>query len=249
MTTNYNMGLPVKWEGMHLRDCRRVYTFFDDFLMSSISDTADAAIWDYTITGSGTAAICDATDASQEMTGGLVVLMADDTASDVTSIVANGESFQIDQGYPLYFEVRYMNVDVSAVQTFIGLTASDATAIAGVVTGIGFEGVSTVLSTICDNAGSSENVDAMPITLEDGAWYRCAFYYDGVNTVDFYWSKGNDPLTGINSLKLTTTAHYVPQDLFLTPTIEVESAAADASADLVYVDYVLVQQARCRAAE
>jgi hypothetical protein len=255
MSNEYNVGLPVKFEGFHNTDCRDVITFWDDFLgAANVADADDSTVWlssqhTWKIQGTGTADGTSATDAEQEMAGGLVTVTVEATASDCVSLLAMGESFNMDQGYPLYFECRFMNVDVSALQTFVGLTASDASAIAGVVNGIGFEGSGTTLSTICDNAGSTENVDATSITLADGTWYTVAFYYDGDATVRFYVKTNNGDWVLVNTLSMDTTADYVPQDLMLTPTIEAENAAADGSADLLYVDYMLVQTPRCRAAE
>lgn len=246
-SNNYKVGLPVQFEGYQNPDTRQIITFWDDFLGSSVSGTDNAQKW--YVSGTGTAVPADATDASQEMTGGLLAVTVEATASDAVSCIAPGESFQLDQGYPLYFECRFMNVDVSALQTFFGLTASDASSIAGVVNGIGFEGVGTTLNTVCDNAGSTENVDATSITLADGTWYTVAFYYDGDASVTFHVKTNDGDWVLVNTLSLDTTTDYVPQDLMLTPTIEAENAAADGSADLLYVDYVLVQQPRCLAAE
>jgi len=251
MSTKFNFGLPVKCEGLVGADARDVVTFWDDFLGQTTSETDNLTTW-YVGAGVGTALPADGTDASQETGGGLLALTVEATASDCVSACVCGEMFQIDQGYELYFEARWMNVDVSALQTFIGLSASDTSCIAGLVNGIGFEGVSTVLNCVADNAGSTENVDAIAgITLEDGEWYRCAMYYDGADTVSFYWLKESlgGEMAKIHEMKLSTTADYVPQDLMLTPTIEAENAAADGSADLLYVDYVLCQQRRCRKPE
>lgn len=253
MTDQYNKGLPVKFEGFRGADCRDVFTFFDDFLSSSISATDDAAIWDLTKDDSGTAVITNGTDTSQEFSGGLVSITADATSGDVANLLANGEAFQIDQGYPLYFEARWFNTDVSDVHTFVGLAnASETSAVAALSSpGIGFEGISTTLNILTTNAGGA-NVDAISsITLLDTdtatAWYRAAFYYDGDNTVTFYWATGDNDLAQIHVLKLDTTTDYVPQDLMMTPCLEAYRKAG--SADIFYVDYVLVQQARCRAPE
>lgn len=242
------VGLPVMFEGYQNADMREIITFWDDFIGSSVSGTDNANRW--YVAGTGTAVPADGTDASQEMAGGLLVVTVEATASDCVSCLAPGEAFQLDQGYPIYFECRYMNVDVSALQTFVGLAASDASAIAGLVNGIGFEGVGTTLSTVVDNAGNTENVDAVSgLTLTDLAWMVVAFYYDGVDTVTFWYSVNGAAPVQANKLTLSTTTDYVPQDLMLTPAIEAENAAADGSADLLYVDYMLVMQPRCWAAE
>ncbi|KKK75239.1 hypothetical protein LCGC14_2875690, partial [marine sediment metagenome] len=159
-----------------------------------------------------------------------------------------GEAWQIDQGYELYYECRFTRTDAD-ISCFVGLSASDASAIAGLVNGIGFKTVAAVLNTVCDNAGSTENVDAIAgVTIAALTWDRVAIHYDGVDTVKFYHAQGDDEFVLVNTLLLSTTTDYVPQDLMMTPTLEAEEQTA-AGAGSMYVDYVLVQQRRCRLAE
>lgn len=239
-------GYQTAFDGV-ISDARDTFVFWEDFLGTTLSATDDAASFDIAV-GTGTAVICDATDAEQEMAGGLVLITVQATASDVVSLIANGESFNVDAGYPLYFEARFMEVDVSATQLFIGLAQTDTSCIAALGNGIGFLGSGTnTLSTSV--ALTTANVDDTGIDLADGDWYRVAFYYDGDNTVTFYVKRENDDWQEVNSLKLDVTADYVCEDIMMTPHIEVENGSADGSADFVYVDYVLAQQVRCWAPE
>lgn len=246
-----NVGLPVKFEGFQGADCRDVYTFFDDFLSLAKSAANDVGTWDILATV-GAQTVADATDARQDLCGGMLELLVEATTGDQCVLAANGRSFQIDEGYPLYFEARIMNVDVSAVSWWIGLTgAPDTTPSAGLIGGgIGFENVSTAINTVCDDASATEKVVATSITAADGAWYRVAFYYDGVDTVTFYIATNNGEFVQVDQRKISTAADLVPDDVTLTPTIEaIAATSADGADDKVYVDYILVQQQRCFAAE
>jgi hypothetical protein len=245
-----NFGIPVKFQGIINADVRDVVTFFDDFIGVSWSATDNTLPWYFTDTGSGKAAIADATDGSEEMGGGLLALTCDTTNADVCSFLLCGESFVLTAGYELYLEARYMVVDVSATGVFIGLSQSDGSANAGLVGGIGFQQSATALNVQSDNAGGTVQTDALSgITPTDGVWNNVAFHYDGGTAVDFYHSTAANPMEHVHTLLTTTTADYVPMDLFLTPTIEAYAiASADGNADIVYVDYILVQMRRCRVA-
>ncbi len=48
-TSRLKFGLPVNWEGMNQFDCRDVYTFWDDFLDSSMSVLAELGRWKSTV--------------------------------------------------------------------------------------------------------------------------------------------------------------------------------------------------------
>jgi len=246
MGTKFNMGLPVKFEG-HVTDCRSVFTFWDDFL-SYRGGTVDAAKWLETET-TGTITSVAATDTSQEFAGGLVALTTEATSTDVVAMTANGEHFQIDQGYPLYYECRFSITNTGYSGAFLGLTdyavgedafrTPDSPA-------IGFKPNEDAMDVVTVNAGGT-NTDADLCTIADNIWYRAAFYYDGDNTVTFYLATADGEFEAIDTVKLDVTADYVPQDLFMTPNFTNECFVAGAST--MYVDYVLVQQARCLAPE
>lgn len=245
-TTKLKFGLPVHWEGMNQLDCRDVYTFWDDFLDSSISGSVDVARWKSLVVSGTAPALLDGTDASQELAGGIVACAVGKSASDTSGLMVNGESFQIGPGHELYFEARFCvtHVDVSC---FVGLTGSDASAIAALGYGIGFLTVATVMATSVGK--STARIDAVGgITVTADTWYRVAFHYDGDTAITFYLAEGDEELHEVNQLHLTTDAHYIPNDIMLTPTIEAEQQGATTGGSL-YVDYILCQQARQRVAD
>ena len=247
MTTKLKFGLPVHWEGMDQFDCRDVYTFWDDFLDSSMSVLAEIGRWKSTVSGGTTVpAIIDGTDASQELAGGIVTCAVGKTASDTSGLMVNGESCQIAAGHELYFEARFTmtHIDVSC---FVGLSDSDVSAIAALGNGIGFLTVAAVMSTSV--AKSSAKIDTVNgITVAALTWYRVAFHYDGGTAITFYLAEGDEELHEVNQLHLTTTADYIPDDIMLTPTIEAEQQGGSTGGSL-YVDYILCQQARQRVAD
>lgn len=254
MTTKLNYGLPVLFEGLNQADCRDVFTFWDDFLDSSMSATADVARWRRTIITGTLPTLLDGTDASQELSGGIVDLAVSGTASKTSTMAVNGESFQIAKGHELYFECRWTNTDTD-VSTFVGLSneasgaSGDISPIEALAYGMGFLTITSALWTSV--AKSTANLDLISgITIAALTWNRAAIHFDGVDTVKFYFAQDDDEMVEVNSLSLTTVAHYIPSDTMLTPTLEAEQQTGGAStAGSMYVDYVLCQQARQRVAD
>ena len=247
MSNKFNMGGNVRYEGFMDPDCRSVITFWDDFLQSSHGAT-DACRWLATET-TGACATVAATDGEQEMAGGLVSLITQATTDDLCTLCANGEHFQLDQGYSLYYESRWSMLDTGNALMVIGLGKAAGTTIASTPSSPEIAFVcpgDDSLSIITVNAGGT-NTDNDVAVIADGIWYRTAFYYDGANTVNFWVATAAGNFEHVKTLKLDTVADYVPQDLMLTPVIELE--ADTAVAQTMYVDYVLVQQARCLAPE
>jgi len=247
MSIKFKNGLPVKFEGYESPNALDVITFFDDFLTTSISDTNDAATWDKTLTGSGTAALLDATDADHDAMGGCVVLTPHTTNTDVASIIAHGEAFELVVGSELYFETRFSPTDVSAVGCFIGLSGTDANANAGLVNGVGIQQTASAFNIISDDTSGDVQTDALTVAAPaDGVWYNFAFKWDGVSKIDFYFSTADNELEWVHSLSTATTADLVPVNLSLTPTVEAV-ALTGCSGDAIWVDYVLCQMTRRRA--
>lgn len=252
MTTKFKFGVPVLFEGLNRADCRDVCTFWDDFLASSLSTTADVARWKSTFFTDGAVTLLDGADASQELAGGIIALEVGGSLSDASQAMVNGRSFQIAVGHELYFEARWTNTDLD-VSTFVGLSdvgqaemsATANAAIADLDNGMGFLTVQTALKTHV--AKSTKRTDTISgITIATLTWNRAAIHFDGIDTIKFYFAQDDDEMVEVNSLSLTTTStDYVPDDIMLTPTLEAESQTG-ANGGSMYVDYILVQQARQR---
>ncbi len=245
-TSKLRFGLPVRMEGLNLLDCRDVFTFWDDFLESSISVSATVCRWKSTVDGTDTVpALLEGTDASQELAGGIVVLSTSDTDSKQSNMYANGEAFQIADGHELYFEARFMVTD-TATGCFVGLTDTDVSAIAALGNGIGFKTAATALYTSV--AKTTANLDLISgFTVAANTWYTVSFHYDGGTAITFRVGVGDGEMVEVNQLHLTTTADYIPDDIMLTPTLEAEQQGGTGAT--MYVDYVLCQQARQRVAD
>ncbi len=247
MSTKLRYGLPVLFEGLNQADCRDVFTFWDDFLDSSNNVLATIARWKSTFIGGQTSpTFLNGTDASQELSGGIVSINVNGTDSDTTSMLVNGRAFQMALGHELYFECRWAVV-LTVIGSFVGLSQDKDGLVAAVTNGIGFRTVGTALSTVA--AKTTENADTISgITVGALTWMRGAIHYDGIDTVKFYFAQNDDKMVEVNSLSLSLTADYVPDDIMLTPSLEAECQTA-ANASSVYVDYVLCQQARQRVAD
>ncbi len=254
MTVKLKFGLPVMFEGFNSADCRKICTFWDDFLDSSMSIADEVSRWKSTLVSDATVgALLDGTDASQELSGGIVAIAVGGTVSDCSSMLVNGQAFQLAKGHELYFEARWTQTDLD-ISTFVGLTAFDSDEIAvdaGAIAdlakdegGIVFLTVAAALATSVANG--TANIDTISgITLVALTWNRAAFHFDGIDTIKFYFAQNDDEMVEVNSLSLTLTADYVPDDIMLTPTLEAEEETG-AGAGSMYVDYILVQQARQR---
>ena len=127
------------------------------------------------------------------------------------------------------------------------MSDSDASPIAALANGMGFLTVGTTLYTSV--AKSTANLDSISgITIAALTWNRCAIHYDGIDTIKFYFAQNDDEFVEVNSLSLSKTTDYIPDDIMLTPTLEAEEETGSGSGSM-YVDYVLVQQARQRVAD
>lgn len=255
MGSKYKYGMPVNCEGF--RDAtapQDVFMFFDDFIGVN-SDAADLSVWKESTSNATTGAIgLDGTDTYQELTGGWLAVSPEATDSDYVNLAVNGEAFQIDQGFPLYFETKVYDPTIAHTAWWVGLCNSDVEIINGGITdaAVGFE---------CDNAGAlsfvtdlggTEKTAVTGDTIANGDIWKLAFYYDGFDTITFYTAELGvagtaTTLTGelveVGTRTLSTTADYCPEDNMMTPTIEVKNIVGSA-ADPVSFDYVLCVQKR-----
>lgn len=248
-TFKSNCGIPYDFEGF--QNCRApkdLVVFFDDFLGASWSSTADAAVWKQTLveTQATTAACLDGTNEAADEGGGILNLVTDATVAEGNNLQVNGELFHLEDGYPLYYEARINIGDVSNVEALIGLASTDAEILTGGMAAggaVGFLFTAAVLYAHARETTSLKSVDT-GITEADDDWIRVAFFWDGddkcVYSVD---SDDNGVFDYVTTLTQSTAAHYLPCEVMLTPTIEVVTGAT-ATAEKMYVDYVLCMQTR-----
>lgn len=226
-----------------------VAVFFDDFLGQSWNEgtgTAEAGPWLYTNVGGGAVLTGAAgTDDAEDEAGGLLSVVTVASADDGANLQVSGTSFHMADDYPLYFETRLNVSDVSNADMFIGLAVADTAIVGDAVTDrVGFELVEGVLSAISENTNVQKTVGT-DITETDDDWIRLAFLWDGDDKLTFWVDTDDDGCFDkeVTTLLASTTAHYVVQDMMMTPTIEVITGTT-ASAATLLVDYVLCAQQR-----
>ena len=236
-----------------LLNCRvpgDAYMFFDDFLTPQWGATTVAVQTNWRLTdigaaGQGTVGNLVGTDDTPATGGGVISIATLGSAADGCNLQVPGASFHLEAGYPLYFESRWYITDISNTGFFIGLSVVDAEIITGGVTDrVGFEMLEAGSLTFVTEYNSAQKTTTPDFTEADAAWVRGAFLWDGVDTVKIFIDDDDDgEFEHVGSLTASTTANYVPQDVFMTPTIEVINMAT-ASAETVLVDYVLCAQQR-----
>jgi hypothetical protein len=240
-------------------------TFFEDFIDTASTKAAgngkfaiaaDATGWFVTEVDSATGQTetvlgkpADAgTGASAQ--GGWGQFTTCNADNDCLSAQLNGESFKLAAGKKLWFETKFIINDVSEVEVFIGLadTGTDLYGAAGVGVNnhVGFmlDGDGNLDFSIDEAATQSKTdttvdfVDGSVATLTTAnVTHKCAFYWDGVNTVYVYVD---------DSLVLTkiddASTIVIPDGTCLSPgfTILTQTTASAT----IYIDYIYVCQER-----
>lgn len=243
-------GILVDFPGLAgAKSPQDVVVFFDDFLGASWNTSADAAVWNETLVAQAATglSILDGTDDAEDEAGGVLCIETEATADDGENLQVNGHAFHFADGYPLYYEARLNIKDVSNMDLFIGLSVTDAEIITGGASDrCGFELSGGTLSYLSENTTAQKTVDTA-ITETDDQWIRVAFLWDGDNELKFYIDDDDDgEFTHLGTLKADVTAHYVCQDMMLTPTIEA-IVGTTATTEIAYVDYVYCAQQRYKA--
>ena len=229
------------------QDC---FIFFDDFLGISVSATADLGVWNQTLVSQAATgvAILDMSDTDFDESGGILQITTEATADDGDNLQVNGTAFHIKAGYPMYFETRIANQDISDLDFFVGLSKVDPEIMStGIDDGIGFQGETAVVSAITAT-GSAEKLTTITPLVDKalstvGGFMRFAFCYDGIDTITFYQDVDDDGTFVEKATRtISTVADYVPA-VGLTPTIEAINGDT-AAADIFWCDYILCAQSR-----
>jgi hypothetical protein len=251
---------------MNARNPQDVFVFFDDFLGCtyaldqddvSLTTTTAGQTWVYHAAAGGgaTAELVDASYNYLSTLGGVLRVTTIASPDDGGNFQVNGTPFVIDAdcGLPLYFEARFRTADVSNTDYCVGLSAVDEEIItSGADDFVGFLLESGVLYTHCAESSKEYSVDSA-ITEADGAagsnagWVRGKFTFDGNDKVSFFIDDDDDgEFDLVNSVTVSTTLHYLPDDVTLTPTIEVITGTTY-SAETFDIDYILCAQQRYHA--
>ena len=201
-------------------DPTKFHNYFNDF------DTYLAADWTVTDTGAATQALADGD-------GGLLLITnaaADDDASFSQKV---GESFLFEAGKKLWFKAKFQVSDATQSDFVIGLQITDTTPLA-VSDGIYFQkddGDANLdfhvnkNSTLTSQTAIATVLDATDITV--------AFYYNGVDAVEYYV---DDSYLGASAIT------NLPDDEVLTISFGIQNG--EAVAKTMTLDYVLAIKER-----
>jgi predicted RecA/RadA family phage recombinase len=197
----------------------------DDFMDASISETADAARWLATLVD-GDSDEGEVLGIADDSAGGQLTCTTNDKDNDLNNLQWNGEAFKLQAGKPLVFEALGVAVDdVDTMDLFIGLCITDATAIAGATDCVGFRiadgTASVVLECVSEKDSTEESTTDTDATLADATEVDLRIVFDG----------GSSPsiLFYVDDTLVATHSTTVPDDEFLTPTLEIRNASAAAS--------------------
>ena len=214
---------------MVLQDPTKAHTYFNDF------DNYLASEWTITTTEAGTGS---ATEALTNADGGvlLVTNAAGDNDNDFFNKV--GESFLMEAGKPAYFKARFAVSDAIESVFIVGLQITDTTPLA-VSDGIYFQ--KNVGDTILDFhvTKNSTSTSASAITsVADDTYLTVAFYYDGVDKIDYY--AGTDSANPTWRGRSVTT--NLPDNEELTISFGIQNG--EAVAKTMSVDYIFASKER-----
>ena len=230
---------------------RDYFYFFDDFIESHFSATADISAWFVSDTGSGTVVGLEGTDNTPAQAGGIALVTTDATTDDLVNMQVNGEAFHLKVGYPLYFECRFNLTDIDKVSAFVGLAlGGEVNFIASEPADfIGFKFASSKLYADWAESASGGTAVDCAITETDLRWMTVSIEYDGGNNIDMCVSEADGVKHLVKQLhpavdtnRGITSADAVPDDVMLTPMIEL--VTENAAAEVMWVDYVFCAQKR-----
>ncbi len=203
-----------------VRDASKTWRLYDAFGPNAVKHIEDFVRWpvddttgdpvEYAITvvevgaGNSTAVLTNSA-------GGAMLMTAAANENDGVQIQLNGESFQLNAGYPCYFGISLQAGDVDQSDFIVGLCITDTTLLGGMTDGAYFrsvDGAATVQFILeKDSTETSSSIatmtDATDITLE--------FYWDGTNITAY--------VDGVQAAQIATTDTNFPNDEALTPSI------------------------------
>ena len=206
--------------------------FVDDFFRYNSGDwtitTVEAGA------GSASEAISSTADKSQN---GVLLLTNDDADNDRDELQQLGEAWDLESltaGKKIWFEVRVQLDEATQNDVAIGLYVTDTNVLAGSVNGVYFRKDDGDANWDFCSYGSAESEVAGITTAVADTWVILGFYYDGAGTLSPY-------VDGVAGSTITTGAN-IPSTDQLTFTLAVQNG--EASAHLLYIDYVKIVQMR-----
>lgn len=212
-------------------DPTTMHVWFDDF------DDFAAAQWIITTTEAGAGA---ATEAVASADGGVLVITNDDADNDADFFQWSGtdastaiETFKFAAGKKLWFKARLKISDATQSDFVMGLQITDTTPLA-VSDGVYFmkdDGDANLDCYVTKDGTSTTSTAAS--TLTSDTYAILAFYYNGVDAVEFYKD-------GVEIASLATT--NLPDDEELTISFGIQNG--EAAAKILSIDYIYCAKER-----
>lgn len=195
--------------------------YFNDFM-----NTADYAAADWTITTTEAGA-GDATEAiAADERFGALVITNDAADNDNDSLQLNEETFKLEAGERLWYEIRVKVSDADQCDMFVGLNITDTTPL-DTSDRIGFQVDDGSAAILCKSEkDGTESSTASGQSLADNTYVKLGFYWDGINKVKFF----------VNRALVATHTSNIPDDENLAITLFLQNG--EAVAKVMTVDYI-----------
>ena len=209
---------------MGVIDPSMYHVWFDDF------DKYTAGDWTITTTEAGAGS---ATEAVGDLDGGVLVITNDNADNDADFFQWASETFKFEAGKKLFFKSRFKVSDATQSDFVMGLQITDTTPL-DVTDGVYFkkdDGDDNLDVYVEKNNTATSSLDVH--TVVDDTYMVCGFYYDGIDSVDFF----------VDDARMATLAvTNLPDDEELTISFGIQNGAA--AAKVMSVDYIMVAKER-----
>ncbi|HUW18261.1 MAG TPA: hypothetical protein VMW16_03080 [Sedimentisphaerales bacterium] len=223
-----------------------VHRFREDFHTGctedghKFSETADKGDWLKSSTD-GEPDSADVCNVADDGPSGILQLTCNDANADNENVQLNGESFKLAVGKPLWFETKVALLDIDKCDFFIGLAIADVDILGGVLDRVGFENLhdGNIAALIEQdeteyNADTTSDIgDCAAIANFAATAVKLAFYWDGVDTVNFF-------VDGVLKKSFTdnATTILVPDDEALSPVFQIKTHTGAAAVQTAWIDYI-----------
>jgi len=200
------------------------YEFFDDFMRYSTD------WWTVSTTEAGSG---NASEAIDNVIGGVLKLTNDDADDDMDQIQLVGEPFKLAANKPLWFETRLKVSDATESDFIAGLCITDTSLIAAMSDGVYFrkDDGDANIDFVTEKDGTATEADTGSDAGDD-TYVRLGFYCDGVTSVTPY----------IDGAAATAHTTNIPDDEELTVSFAIRNG--EAAAKSMSIDWVRVVQVR-----
>lgn len=209
---------------MGVIDPSSYHVWFDDF------DKFTAGDWTITTTEAGAGS---ATEAVGDADGGVLVITNDNADNDADFLQWSSETFKFEAGKKLFFKSRFKVSDATQSDFVMGLQITDTTPL-DVTDGVFFQkddGDDNLDVYVEKDNTATSSLDVH--TVVDDTYMICGFFYDGIDSVDFFVDDNRVATLAVTNL---------PDDEELTISFGIQNGAA--AAKVMSVDYIMAAKER-----